>query len=405
LLAAILLALPAALRAERRRQPPRRSFAEVKARLKAYPTPYYVIYTDLEKDVVREAAARMTCMAREYQNRTRGFPRRVRQRLPFYLFSSEEDYRAAGGLPGTAGVYTGKRLMALASRRMGEAAWGVVQHEGFHQYVDKAMSRRVPIWLNEGMAEYFSHGVWTGDSYVVGVIPPHRLKRLKAMIDRQELLGFLEMLGMSSRQWDSGRSGRNYMQAWAMVHFLVHADDEKYRDAFNGFITDVAVGRMPWEEAFMRRFGRDVKGFQERFCEWWSGLPEEPTADLYTGAVVETLMSFFARSFSQGQKFEDIEEFFEAAREDRLEEDPKRWLPRKLLLDRLAKAEELGQWKLINPRRIPSLELTTPDGTTFTAAFKLTGGSFVNVRLEIDRPEEPQPQEHPPAATQPVESN
>jgi hypothetical protein len=322
-------------------------------------------------------------MASEYQKRSSGFARKVRGRLPFYIFSKADDYHAAGGPRESAGVYMGSKLMAVADQRLSEGAWRRIQHEGFHQYVDKVLTQRIPVWVNEGMAEYFGHGVWTGDSYVLGVIPPDRLGHVKSLIKNGQIVPFLEMLEMTYQQWTSKLEGRNYDQAWAMVHFLVHADGGRYLGPFDGFILDVAERNLNWKESFVRRFGRDVGAFERRFREWWSSLPKNPTADLYTGAVVQTVASFFARAYGQGQRFEGMEDFFKAARDGSLKEDAKQWLPRKLLLERLKGVEKLGAWTLAGPKSHPAIQLAAPDGTTFTASFRVRAGASVAVKLDV----------------------
>ena len=383
--AAVLAAAAPDVGGARPAQPRRPAPAAVAAKLTAYPTPYYIIHTDLDKDSIREAVVRMTCMAREYQKRTAGFGRQVRTRLPFYLFSRAEDYYAAGGMPGSAGVYMGNKLMARADKKMGENVWRVIQHEGFHQYVHQVLSHRVPVWVNEGMAEYFGEGIWTGDSFVTGAVPPWRLKQLKGAIKGGRMLPFLEMLEMSYDQWQTNFASRNYLQAWAMVHFLAHADDGKYQEALNGFLNDIARGGVSWKTSFLRRFGRDVDGFQKRFSEWWTSQPDNPTADLYAEAAVRTLMSFFGRAFGQGQRFADIDEFFKAAREDSLKEDPKLFLPKDLLAQTMKRAPGYGRWELLNPKGIPRIQLTTPAGTVLTGSFNVRPGASVTVNVETKK--------------------
>src|SRR5437867_790555 len=73
--------------------------------LPRYESRYYVIYTDLPLDSVREADLRMSRMVEEYSQRTRGFSGVIRQKFPFYLFRHERDYNAFGGIEGTAGVF------------------------------------------------------------------------------------------------------------------------------------------------------------------------------------------------------------------------------------------------------------------------------------------------------------
>jgi len=275
--------------------------------------------------------------------------------------------------------------MAVIGSDPREGTWRVVQHEGFHQFVHRVLSGRVPIWVNEGMAEYFAQGVWTGDSYVMGVIPPGKLKQVKSLIKSGKMLPFLEMMEMTSRQWQSNLASRNYAQAWAMVHFLAHAEDDKYQKAFNAFLSDVAAARLSWRQAFVRHFGRDVEGFQKRFADWWTSLPDDPTADLYSGAVVQTLTSFLARAHGQGQRFEDVEGFFQAARDGTLKEDPKLWLPRTLLQRGLNEAKKLSEWKLVKTQQGPGVRLSLPDGTTFTGTFRIKPGSAVDASVRMER--------------------
>jgi hypothetical protein len=59
--------------------------------MKSYPSPYYMIYTDLPADQVKEITIRMTKMAEEYHERTAGFSGTIRQQLPFYVFRKPAD--------------------------------------------------------------------------------------------------------------------------------------------------------------------------------------------------------------------------------------------------------------------------------------------------------------------------
>ena len=74
-----------------------------------YETKYYIIHTDLDPDDAHEAAIRVTKMAEVYADRTRGFSGVIRKKFPFILFKDVEDYHAAGGPEGSAGVFNGSR--------------------------------------------------------------------------------------------------------------------------------------------------------------------------------------------------------------------------------------------------------------------------------------------------------
>jgi len=378
--------------------------------LKSYPGRYYTIYTDLDANAAREAEARMTAMAEEYHRRTRGFAGAIRKRLPFYLFRKAEDYYQAGGTPGSAGIYHPKKevLMALADTGTDDQLWHVIQHEGFHQFVDKVVGGRIPIWVNEGLAEYFGQGVWTGDGFVTGVIPPHRLKALQAYIRAGELLPFAKMISITRKQWSNalGQASRprspadadarandpnakanraqiHYDQAWSMVHFLVHAANGRYRKAFSAMISDISRGRTPGA-AFRTRLGRNVQAFEKRYKDWWLAQPENPTAGLYIQAVVQTLTSFLARAVSQGQTFADPEDFFRQARRGRLKSHSDQWLPGSLLDRTLLYARPWKRgWRLDAAETLPRLVLAWPNGKTYTGTFTHRGGKAYGVRVTV----------------------
>ena len=147
-----------------RHAPPHRRAAAARASrrraLKRYEGRYYVINTDLAGDDLREADLRMTKMAEEYKKRTEGFSGTIGHKFPFFLFRDLDDYHAAGGMQGTAGVFNPNTdtLMAIAGEKTTAYTWSVIQHEGFHQFARTVIGGELPIWVNEGMAEYFGEG-------------------------------------------------------------------------------------------------------------------------------------------------------------------------------------------------------------------------------------------------------
>jgi uncharacterized protein DUF1570 len=359
--------------------------------LRKYPTRYYLIHSDLAPVDVHEAGVRLTVMAELYHRRTRNFAGVVRQRLPVYLYRERSRYYAAGGVPGSAGVYTGDRLMAHAAVKDRRSLWHALQHEGFHQFAHQVIQGPLPIWVNEGLAEYFGDAIWTGDGMVTGIIPSSRLRRVKEMIRANYVLPFLEMLRMEHETWNQQLASRNYDQAWSMTHFLVHADDGKYRKAFEQFISDVASGR-PWEMAFVNRFGRDIRAFERRYAQWWLSLPEEPSKGLYASATAQTLTSFLARAHQAKQRFTDFSDFAAHAEAGTLQLPSGQWLPPSLAQQAIRDAAQRGRWTLELPRgypdRSPRLRLELGDGASLATSFRLVDGrvSAVDVRV-LARPE------------------
>jgi len=345
-------------------------------------TTCYDVYTNLDPELAREAALRLATTAREYDRRTRGFSGDTPKRMAFYLFSRQEDYLAAGGVPGTNGVYYRDKLLAFADPSQTDRLWRTLQHEGFHQFADQAISRKLPPWVGEGLAEYFGEGIWTGDGFVTGLVRPVRLARVKRMIADGQTMPFDQMIAMTAGQWSQRLAPGDYDQAWAMVHFLIQATDGKYTQSFAKFVKDVA-GNRPWTMAFKLRFGGDVPALQDRYEHWWSSLGDDPTADRFTSARVETLTSYLARAHGCGQRFASAEEFLLAARGGRLRADQRQGLPQSLLAGALEGAEDLGKWSLQVQGDSPALSLRTAEGQLFTGTFALEGSTVRQVEVRV----------------------
>jgi hypothetical protein len=353
--------------------------------LPTYQTRYYVIHTDLNDDAVREASIRMTKMAEEYANRTRGFSGAIRSRLPFYLYGNPEDYYATGAPKQSAGVFNGQVLMAVA-KEMDGRTWHIVQHEGFHQFAHAVIGGVIPPWANEGLAEYFGEAIFTGDGFVTGAIPQWRLERVRTRFAKKQFKSLPEMMGLDLGAWNGELALANYDQAWSMVQFLAHGDDGRYQKAFVAFMNQIAAGR-GWQVAWKNSFG-DAAGFEQRWREWWTKLPDNPTDDLYARATTATITSFMARAFSQGQHFENLETLAQAAAARQLKANPDDWLPPRLLSDALSDARELSKagyaFAIVTPapNKPPEVVCTTKEGKKLKGRFTVRAGKVLSVNVD-----------------------
>lgn len=356
---------------------------EIVAGFKHYPTKYYEIISDLPAAEVEEAAARMTSLAEEYARRTSSFARRWPGRMPFYLFGKREDYVGFSGMPRSAGLYNGRSLLADGSS--GKSLWHTVQHEAFHQFAAATITPRIPTWMNEGLAEYFAEGVWTGDAFFTGAVPANRLRRIQRMIEDRKLVPFETMFNMSPTQWSGDLKIDNYDQAWSMVHFLVHGDDEKYQKALGQCIADMARGKGA-KDAFVRQFGSNMALFQERYEQWWAAQTEECSAQVTAKVHLATLTSALARAHVSGQKFADMDELLSAIGDDTIKDDTKKFMPKELIPKAARAIGQLGECKLEYVQKKPQLSLTQPDGTKLVGTFIGLGKSISSVNVTVTKP-------------------
>jgi len=351
-----------------------RSFGQEQAKLIEYPSQYYIIHSDLDEATVREAAFRITKNAEEYARRCSAFTGTIPQKLPFFLFRNERDYIAAGGPPGSAGVYTHDTLMAISGRAVGDEVWHVIQHEGFHQFVDAVITGEIPIWANEGMAEYFGEALLTGTSVVAGLIPQHRLQRIRAGLRDNGFRPAQDMLNLSHAQWNAEMDARNYDQAWSMVQFLAHAEQDKYQTRFQSFLHDVGLKRLEGSDAWQQNFGASIDEFEEAWRQYWLNLPDHPTRSLYAEAYAETLAGFLGRAVAQKQAFDSFEGFKKAAEDGKLACADEDWLPPSLLIATLPRLAETGRWELLGKgKSIEGVVCIQPGGAKTTARFTLRG--------------------------------
>jgi hypothetical protein len=356
------------------------------ATLKTYDSPYYTIHTDLDADATREAYIRMTRMFEEYKRRTAGFSGDSRGKLPFYLFKQESDYFAAGGPEDSAGVFIvderGPRLMAVAGEKTTRMTWHIVQHEGFHQFAAAVIRGDLPPWVNEGLAEYFGEAVFTGDGFVTAVIPPGRLERVQTEIAEKKLKSFREMFLLSQKDWNDKMAMTNYDQAWAMVHFLAHAEDGKYQKPFVRFMNLLGNGK-PYLEAWFEVFGRDVDAFQKRFEKWWTDLPENPTQVLYQRAALLQLTAILARAHAQGQDFETLKDFLTAIEDGTIKITKDDYLPPALITAAGKQAKYLEELALTSEKgQLPHLSCLAADGAQLITTFTLANGRVHSVTCE-----------------------
>jgi tetratricopeptide (TPR) repeat protein len=194
-------------------------------------TEHYEIVSDLDRSTCDEAGRVLEESYAAY-GRLLGRPKiRGSAKARVYLFSGKAGYEryaqdALGGAPShTAGLYSPEvKQLLIWNLETRDLMMRTVRHEGFHQYCDR-MWRDAPLWLNEGLAEYFEtvrivNGSWsTGEKRKDHLDALASLERLSDYFSRDAAKFYAE-------------PERSYAQAWALVHFMLHGGPEP-RKAFD----------------------------------------------------------------------------------------------------------------------------------------------------------------------------
>jgi hypothetical protein len=140
------------------------------------------------------------------------------------------DWFVAYQLPGTVRTYS------------------VVAHEGFHQFVSRNYTGRLPPFFEEGLACMFEDIDYEGDlprfNLSVNRTRAHALRRA---IEQHALIPLDELVTMHAGEIVS-RSGLTidtfYAQNWAFARFLWEGENGRFRSAMQKLMTDTARGEI-----------------------------------------------------------------------------------------------------------------------------------------------------------------
>ncbi len=256
----------------------------------------YAIWSDLSDEELRPIAAHMDLIFQQYSQRFAGFRSRRRGNMPLYLFKDRETYLAfmekvgidANGSGGMFFVMPDNQGLATWTGGRGRReVYEVLQHEGFHQFAYDYIGPALPVWINEGIAQYYEDAIIVGNRMQMGLANARRIDLIKRTIEAGGTIPVQQLTTMDGETWaaalrgDSERASLQYAQSWSIVYFLIHADNGKYQGAFIRYLNLVSDGRYS-AMAFAQAFGTsDVTAMQERWLEFAAAQePDELTRTL-----------------------------------------------------------------------------------------------------------------------------
>ncbi len=269
--------------------------ARAQPELTAYETRHYVIHTNLSRDEALEYGLHMDLIFAEYARTLRALRGEARSKQKMYLLRTYDDYHAtlapygidatgSGGMFFYRGNDTGLATF-IGQRDRGEI-FSTLQHEGFHQFAFIKAGDNLPIWVNEGLAEYFGDAIVVAGKVRHGIVNARRLERVRTAVENDRAIPFGDMLTIESERWlaqlrgGSAWGSLQYDQAWSICHFLIH-DSRKVQSGFERYLVLLSNNRNP-DRAFAEAFGsNDPKPFEQRYRKFLADL--EP--DHYSAAL------------------------------------------------------------------------------------------------------------------------
>jgi tetratricopeptide (TPR) repeat protein len=222
---------------------------------------------ELVADVETLAAALVDLSERFLPSRRRAtvfiFERR-RESQPFFdLLFAQENATAIGAYV----RYDGGGVMIIdGSRKSGplrrtDPGIRTAMHELMHDLL-RQVDSAPPLWLEEGMAEYFSYAKVEGERVTAGEPIREHLELMKRRIP----MSLAELFAVKPESADA-TSAQFYAQSWAAVNWLIGADQK----AFFAFLRDVEQGT-PAAEALRKHYDKSLPEM-EAAIRWRNPVP------------------------------------------------------------------------------------------------------------------------------------
>jgi hypothetical protein len=230
----------------------------VHAQLNTFESRFYKVHTPMSPRQVKPLAHHMDVVFAHYKKRFKNFDPRNNKLQPLFMFETRQQYvkfmqqhgfnaKNSGGM-----FFVSREIRGLATWATGrskERVFGVLQHEGFHQFAWNYIGPNLPQWVNEGLAQYFEDAKIQGRHIELGQPDRRRVRRLEKAARDNELMSLQRVITLSNEQWNQvlnssqSQGSVMYAQAWSMVFFLIHGDGERYQDAFKQYLHILADGK------------------------------------------------------------------------------------------------------------------------------------------------------------------
>jgi tetratricopeptide (TPR) repeat protein len=185
------------------------------------------------------------------------------------VFKSDDSFKPFRPPSAAAYFQSGEDVnyIALTSERMDENPYAAIFHEYVH-FLVRNNTENVPLWFNEGLAEYYSSfDIMDGDKKVMIGKP---ISNHVLFLREQKLLPLETLFAVTHNSPiynERSKQGVFYAEAWALVHYLLLGNDGKRAPQFKQFL-QLLTSQMPVESAFKQAFQTDFKTLEKELKQY-----------------------------------------------------------------------------------------------------------------------------------------
>ncbi|MCL4523901.1 MAG: DUF1570 domain-containing protein [Acidobacteria bacterium] len=225
-------------------------------------SPHFSVVSNADERLARSTAAQFELFREVFLAAMPGL--RVDSGTPLVILALKDDKSLKSVLPEhwakrstqrTGGFFLrgmGKNYVALRLDAVGDTPFHIVYHEFAHNLMNLNYGI-VPLWLSEGLAEFFGHTVINSREAVVGVPSRNALEQLRktSLLPLETLFA----VGYSSPYYsEENMATIFYAQSWALAHFLMMSDQGARRPQILQYLRLIEQDVSP-AEAAPRAFG------------------------------------------------------------------------------------------------------------------------------------------------------
>lgn len=165
------------------------------------------------------------------------------------------------GSPATAGGYflsTGQaNYVAVDGNPRGNQT-GIIYHEYLH-YLARNNYGDLPLWLHEGLAEYYSTFKVTKDEAQIGLPMVEHVFWLR----KNDWIPLAQLFAVeqgSPEYNETARRGAFYAESWVLAHYLINGKPERHRQIVE--LLALTKAGTPGKAAFQKVFGSDLSALE-----------------------------------------------------------------------------------------------------------------------------------------------
>jgi tetratricopeptide (TPR) repeat protein len=207
------------------------------------------------------------------------------------VFKSDSAYKPFKPNPNVAGYFQpgeDVNYITLTTEKASEdQPFRTIFHEYVHLLVDNTMGAGVPLWFNEGLAEYYStFDVKEGDRRVIlGDLVANHVLYLRE--NKLLPLRTLFTVDYKSPYYNEGnKMNIFYAESWMLMHYLLQGEGQKRRPQLGQFM-NLLSANVPIADAFQKAFQTSLDSFEKDFKSYIQGAKY-----MATGVTFEKKLDF-----------------------------------------------------------------------------------------------------------------